>query len=144
MPIRRNPATRQPGNPATRQPGNPATRQPGNPATRQPGNPVAGLTAGGEDPGHDVGHTAPGHPQQHRHHAQCRMADQPRTGVLKRRGKPRPRPCPGHRGDHHPMLRTAHPTRRGLEEHPGGPQVQTPPPPRLGTGVIARTPPPAP
>ena len=109
----------------------------------QPRQPVGLAGPLGDHAGDDARHRAPRDAQQHRHHRQGGVADQPRGGVLERGGGPGSRPRPWHGGDHHPVGRARHPAGRGLQAHLGRAQIQTPPAARFLAQVTARAAPPA-
>ncbi len=110
----------------------------------QPRQPVGAPSQLRDHPDHDRRHRPPRHPQQDRQRRERHMGGQPRRGVLETGAEPRPVPRPRHRDHRHPVLDAGHPRRLGLQIHPGGAQIHTPPAaPALAT-VITRTTPPAP
>jgi len=110
----------------------------------QPLEPIAGRLSIGSHPRHDPAHRRPRGPQQLPHGLLGGMRGQPRGRVVKRPRVPRPMPRPGHRGDHHPMLRATHPRRVCFHERLEQANIQRPPAPPPLTPVKAPAAPTAP
>ena len=110
------------------------------PETAQPGEPVRRLVRVGPHPGDDRPHRAPGDAHQLTHRGLRRPDGQPGDRVVEPVGVARTMASPGHRRDHHPVVRAPHPRRVGLDEHRHQPDVQRPPPAPARSAVVARTP----
>ena len=89
------------------------------------------------DPAGDRPHRAPGDPHQLDHRRLRAVRRQPGDLIIERSGVPGAVTGPRHRRHRHPMVRTGHPWRLGLDEHPHRAGIQRPPPSSSLTLVIA-------